>query len=95
MAATKTKARAGNTSFQAAFIGLVEKAGEIVLTFRASGHQDEMTHLQRQYFERVTEFLDAVDRDRKPQACGYCGVGTVQIGRRCSRCGTLAECSEN
>lgn len=83
----------GNSSFMAAIIKMVEKAVEIATTFNASGHQEAMTDLQRQYFERVTEFLDAVDRDRQPQTCDGCGRGSAKIGECCDHCGDKIECA--
>lgn len=84
-----------HTAFQAAFIKLVEQAGEVASHFGQRGHRNKMSDVEVQLLDRVSEFLEAVDRDRGEQCCDGCGRGTAKIGAACSHCGEIIECAVN
>ena len=78
---------AGNSSFQVAFIGLVEKAGDIASTFRKRGHQDAMEMVME-----AAGFGERGDGGLK-YPCDGCGRGSAKIGEDCDHCGTKIECA--
>ncbi len=87
------KTQNGNSSFRVAFDQIVSRAKEIKATFIQRGHQNHMTHLERQLFDRVVEFIGASESDQCQQACDGCGRGTAMIGEACDHCGEVIECA--